>query len=220
MKELYDIYNMLYISYGMQYWWPADSVFEMMVGAILTQNTSWSNVERALNNFGSNLTPDYIINCQMEELCAIIRPSGFFNQKAPRLKSLAQWFKKYNYDIEQIKSENHEKIRNELLQINGVGYETADSIMLYAFDKPYLVIDAYTIRIFTRLGFDLPKDYESIRNYFENRLPYRNALFNEFHALVVKHAKLFCKTKPACEECSLKGVCSFHDTLDKSTAML
>jgi endonuclease-3 related protein len=210
MKSIYDIYCMLFQAYGMQNWWPAESEFEMMAGAILTQNTSWSNVERALGNFGVNLTPEFIQGSSVEELGAIVRPSGFFNQKAVRLKGIAKWFEKYDFSVEAVKASPPEKIRNELLGLDGIGFETADSIMLYAFEKPYLVIDAYTVRVFTRLGFKLPGGYDETRQYFENKLPYKNALFNEFHALIVRHAKLYCKKQPCCAGCPLEDECLAH----------
>ena len=207
MKSLYEIYRMLFEAYGEQHWWPAESAFEMMTGAILTQNTSWSNVRRAIANFGDNLTPDFIIACPLQELRLIIRPSGFFNQKAVRLKGLAQWFKKYGCNVIIVNLKKPEKIRDELLSLDGVGCETADSIMLYAFGLPYFVIDAYTKRVFARLCFDMPETYDGIRRYFESRLPPDSALFNEFHALIVKHAKMHCKAQPACTGCPLERVC-------------
>ena len=207
MKRLYEIYCILFETYGPQHWWPADSVFEMMAGAILTQNTAWVNVSRSLDNFGLNLTPEYVLNCPMDELAAIVKPSGYYNQKAARLKGLAAWFQKYGFDVERIKEEDPEKIRNELLALDGVGLETADSIMLYAFDKPYFVIDAYTKRIFSKLNYELPQGYEEIRHYFETRLPYRSALFNEYHALIIKLAKDHCKSRPDCKNCPLGHFC-------------
>jgi endonuclease-3 related protein len=207
MKRLYEIYDLLFEAYGPQHWWPAESTFEMITGAILTQNTSWSNVEQAIANLGINLSPDFIASCPEDELNLIIRPTGFFRQKTGRLKGLAQWFMKYDCDADRIANENPEKIRTELLELNGVGYETADSIMLYAFDKPFFVVDTYTKRVFTRLGFHLPEAYDETRHYFESRLPYKSSLFNEFHALIVKHAKQYCKKHPICEGCPLDGIC-------------
>jgi endonuclease-3 related protein len=220
MKPLKDIFRMLFGAYGEQHWWPAGSPFEMMTGAILTQNTSWSNVERAIANFGGALTPDFVIGCPLEELRLIVRPSGFFNQKAGRLKGLARWFKSYGCDVEAVNRNAPEKIRAELLSLGGVGRETADSIMLYAFGRPYFVIDAYTRRVFARLGCDLPETYEGIRDYFESRLPRDSALFNEFHALIVRHAKVRCKAQPDCPGCPLESACAFAAALDKTVPML
>lgn len=211
MTNIYDIYCTLFSRYGMQHWWPAETPFEMMVGAILTQNTSWSNVELALRNFGSTPTPDLILSLSEEKLGEIIRPSGYYNQKARRLKNLSRWFKLYNCDAELVKSENPGKIRAELLALDGIGFETADSIMLYAFGKPYFVIDTYTKRLFNRLGFKIPEKYDDIRLFFERRLPYRDALFNEFHALIVIHAKSYCRKSPLCLECPLKLKCAYYN---------
>lgn len=218
--NLFDIYKLLSDAYGKQHWWPADTAFEMMTGAILTQNTSWSNVEYAIANFGTDLTPEYILSCPLKELKIKIRPSGFYNQKALRLKYLAEWFAKYDYDIEKVKSKNPEKLRTELLKVNGIGNETADSILLYAFEKTYFVIDSYTKRIFTRLGFNLPDNYDEIRIYFESRIPRSVTLYNEYHALIVKLAKTHCKTFPICNKCPLEGICPMPAALDKSSPML
>lgn len=220
MYTLYDIYNSLFETYGPQGWWPAESVFEMITGAILVQNTSWSNVERALLNFGGRLSPQFILSCPMDELCDIIRPSGFYNLKAERLKNVSRWYQRYDCHPETVLREEPGRIREELLDLGGIGYETADSIMLYAFDKPYFVVDTYTRRLLERLGFDLPDNYEEIRQYCENRLPYRSALFNEFHALIVRHAKENCKKRPACEGCVLKNDCTVPLSLDKTAMML
>ena len=220
MISLTQVYDRLFEAYGRQHWWPANSPFEMMVGAILTQNTAWTNVERAIANFGGRLSPEFILACPVEDLMAIIRPSGFFSQKAPRLKRLAQWFTSYGCDVAAVRRENPEKIRGELLALSGVGRETADSILLYAFAQPYFVVDAYTRRIFTRLGFPLPGAYDEVRFFFERALPRGGRLYNEYHALIVRHAKAHCKAKPACEGCPLKNACSAFAALDKTAGML
>ncbi len=207
MRELTDIYDKLFAVYGEQHWWPAKTPFEMMTGAILTQNTAWSNVEKAIVNFGGRLSPEFILDAPSEKLVEIIRPSGFFNQKSVRLKTLSTWFSGYGFDIERVRICEPELIRRELLSLSGVGRETADSIMLYALHHPYFVIDAYTRRIFSRLGFSISEDYDEIREMFESSLPHDEKLYGEYHALIVRLAKLHCKKQPCCDGCPLRERC-------------
>jgi len=143
-RDLHNIYNKLLSRYGDLHWWPASSPYEVIVGAVLTQNTAWSNVEKAIDNFGDSLSPEFIASLDMDALAELIRPSGFFNQKAASLKEITRWFEKYGYSVEKVKHHSLEKIRKELLTVKGVGKETADSILLYAFDYPTFVVDAYT----------------------------------------------------------------------------
>ena len=155
------IYKSLNKRYGNLNWWLADSPYEVMVGAVLTQNTNWGNVEKALANFvklGKTLTRELIEEMPPEELIEIIRPAGFFNQKTVYLKAVAAWFKKYNYGVDKVKSGNLEPLHKELLAVKGFGKETADSILLYAFNFPTFVIDAYTRRLLERLGMKSPKN--------------------------------------------------------------
>lgn len=208
--NLKSIFEKLYKTYGPQHWWPAETPFEMMTGAILTQNTAWTNVEKAILNFGGRLSPEFVLSADTSALAQIIRPSGFFNQKAQRLKKLAEWFKIYDFDIDRIKSLNPENVRQELLSISGVGRETADSIMLYALDFPYFVVDAYTRRIFSRLGFELPDSYDEIRRLFEKSLERDAVLFGEYHALIVRLAKEHCKKSPDCNGCPLSDNCKYR----------
>lgn len=202
------IYEILYAAFGPQHWWPAKTPFEMMVGAILTQNTSWTNVEKAINNFKGNLSPKFVLDAQTDIIANIIKPSGYYNQKAKRLKYLSEWFKKYDFDVANICAAEPEKIRNELLSVSGIGHETADSILLYAFNFPFFVVDAYTRRIFKRIGFDIPDNYEDIRMLFEENLERDSALYGEYHALIVRLAKENCKKVPNCLSCPLKNICS------------
>ncbi len=197
-------------SYGRS-WWPADDTAEMMTGAILTQNTNWGNVEKALQNFKGKLSPLFILSCTHEELAAIIRPSGFFNQKTERLKLLMQWFESYGFDSSIIEQKSTATLRNELLAIKGIGRETADSILVYGFGKTSFVIDAYTRRIFSRLGLDVPKDYDEFRNIFEASLEESILIYDHYHGFLVEHAKRFCKKKPECTECPLQGICTFAE---------
>ena len=183
-----------------------------MIGAILTQNTSWLNVEKALVNLKKNeaLSCSTIIKMTDEKLAGLLRPVGYFNVKARRLKNFCNWYQ-VSHDLEQVTTEC---LRGELLSINGVGAETADDMLLYAFNRPVFVIDAYTRRLFLRLGLIKEKsDYESLRLWFESKLIQADnkvELFNEYHALIVRHAKEHCTArKPLCATCCLKGDCSF-----------
>jgi endonuclease-3 related protein len=211
--NLLDIYDKLESRFGPQHWWPADTPFEVVVGAILTQNTSWKNVERAIENLKDEgvLNPEGIYNVPEERLETLLVPSGFFKVKTKRLKHFINFlFLKYGGDLDKLLSLEPDPLRNELLGINGIGKETADSIILYAADKPSFVVDAYTRRVFERLGI-LKKDagYDEIKQLFEENLPKDTKIYNEFHALIVVLAKDICKKKPACEKCPLGDVCIF-----------
>lgn len=208
MKHDYQlIYNTLYEHYGPQGWWPAETPFEMMMGSILVQNTSWRNVDKAIANLKPFLKPEAIDNLSIDELAQLIRPSGFFNIKATRIKSFMEWFKTNDYDIELIKKADRHQLRIELLSIKGIGPETADVILLYAFETPIFVVDAYARRIFYRLGYNMPESYDTFRKRVEKELPGDLVLYNEFHALVVEHAKEHCKATPICTGCPLFGFC-------------
>ena len=196
--KLIDIYNRLYAHFGPRHWWPAQTPFEVMVGAILTQNTAWSNVEKAIRNLKKEraLTPGKIRKIPQEKLATLIRPSGFYNEKAKKLKEFVKFLKP-----------NAEYSREELLNIKGIGKETADSILLYAFNKPAFVVDAYTKRIFSRHYF-LGKnaDYDEIQRFFTGNLPNKTKLFNEYHALIVELGKNYCKkNSPICKICPLSA---------------
>ncbi len=184
--KMITLYKKLLKKYGKQNWWPADSKYEIVVGALLTQNTNWSNVEKAISNLKKEnvLTPKKIISIELEKLKELIRPAGFYNQKAVRLKELTKKYlslKNKNYSIK--------KLREELLSVKGVGFETADSIILYAFDKPIFVIDAYTKRFCDSNSLFKGKDYEEYRMFFEKNLPKSVKIYNEFHALIVVWGK-------------------------------
>ena len=207
MKGLLEVYKILLSTYGERNWWPAQTAFEMMIGAILTQNTAWTNVEKAIANFGERLSPQFIVSASHEELVEIIRPSGYYNQKAGYLKTLTAWFKKYDYDIGKVSKIDGQALREELLGVKGVGKETADSILTYALDKPFFIVDAYTKRILARLGYELPSTYDQIRLRIEESIPKDLYLYNEFHALIVEHAKQYCQKKPVCECCLLEEMC-------------
>lgn len=201
------IYEKLLSRYGPQCWWPADTPFEMMIGSILVQNTNWRNAEKALLKLKPYLNPETIYQLPMEQLAQLIRSSGFFNIKAKRVKAFIEWFKGYHFDIDIIKKKEKQELRNELLLIKGIGRETADVMLLYAFDKPVFVVDAYARRIFYRIGYDMPASYDGFRKLVEGELPDDLVIYNEFHALLVEHAKRFCKAKPICWECPLLRIC-------------
>lgn len=206
---LRQIYTRLYRHYGPQHWWPGDTPFEIMVGAILTQNTAWTNVEKAMDNLKREkaLNADTIIATRAQCLGTWLKPSGYFNIKATRLKNFCRWYREQG-GYTQLKRLDTHTLRSALLSVNGVGPETADDIVLYAFDRPVFVIDAYTRRMFSRLGFiDHDTGYEHLRSYFEHGLKPDAQMFNEYHALIVRHAKEVCKTRPLCETCCLARVC-------------
>jgi len=207
--SLLQVYRRLYAAHGPQQWWPADSVFEVMVGAVLTQNTAWTNVEKAIKHLKTAraLAPEVIVSTHPRRLAGWLRPSGYFNVKAKRLRALCRWLLEQG-GVETLASWPTEDLRQALLSVNGVGPETADDILLYAFHRPVFVIDAYTRRIFARLGFISGKeDYEAIRVLFEHALAPDAGLFNEYHALIVLHGKNICRTRPRCDNCKLANVC-------------
>ncbi|MFU0799512.1 MAG: endonuclease III domain-containing protein [Xylanivirga thermophila] len=205
-----QIYHQLLNYYGPQSWWPGDTPFEIMLGAILTQNTSWQNVERAIDNLRPYLEPEKIYDMQDAQLSKLIKPSGFYNVKTKRIKNFLEWFKHKNFSIEELKKMDVQRLRQELLLINGIGRETADSIILYAIEKPIFVIDAYTRRMFNRFGLSLPKEYDLIQDLFQKNINKDVYVFNEYHALIVKHSKDFCRAKPLCDECFLNSICNFY----------
>ncbi|MGI6706785.1 MAG: endonuclease III domain-containing protein [Clostridia bacterium] len=202
-----EIYDKLYEFYGPQNWWPADTAFEVMMGAILTQNTAWENVVKAMENLRPYLDPQTLGEMDPEKLKVLIRPSGFYNIKAKRIKHFLAWFGEKGYSIQALKAMDGNVLREELLAIHGIGPETADSILLYALEKPFFVIDAYTKRLFHRLGFSLPKDYDEIQRVFEANLEREVALYNEYHGLIVQHSKEVCRKKPLCTKCFLVSEC-------------
>lgn len=210
--SLKKIYTRLYKHHGPQDWWPGETPFEIMVGAVLTQNTAWLNVERAISNLldADALSPEAILAAHPIHLASWLKPSGYFNVKAKRLQNYCHWYLQNGaYPI--LSAWPTAELRKALLSVNGVGPETADDILLYAFERPVFVIDAYTRRLFTRLGMvDSDEPYEGLREYFERGLKKsadRVQLFNEYHALIVIHAKYFCKTRPVCDRCCLANVC-------------
>ncbi|MBI4310997.1 MAG: endonuclease [Chloroflexi bacterium] len=210
--SLTDLYQRLYAAYGPQGWWPgAEDPWEVILGAILTQNTAWTNVERALANLKASdaIAPSRIRDLPQEELAQLIRSSGYFNTKARKLKAMAQHLgQRYGDDLPAFLSKDVAPLRSELLSIYGIGPETADDILVYAAGKPSFVIDLYTRRLMERLGIAPEKDsYEGYQALFHSRLPQDAALFNEYHALLDRHAKDVCRKTPLCGACCLRTVC-------------
>jgi endonuclease III related protein len=207
VEKLKEIYDLLYKRFGPQDWWPGDTPFEVIVGAILTQNTNWSNVVKAITNIKNAdlLTPDKLHRLEIAKLAALIRPAGYFNIKAKRLKNFLDWFfENYSGKLENLENIRTPQLREQLLSVKGIGPETADSILLYALNRPVFVVDAYTARICSRHHLITEDaDYHSIQETFESNLPSDVNLFNEYHALLVRLGKDFCKPKPKCEECPL-----------------
>ncbi len=207
-NRLPDIYHILFNHFGPQYWWPGDSPFEVMVGALLTQNTNWSNVSRAISNLKKNnlLSFDALETLPVEVLAKLIRPSGYYNIKAARLKNLLAFIRKNGGNLESLFNEETTQLRERLLAVKGIGPETADSILLYAAQKPVFVVDAYTHRILVRHGLISEEaTYYEIQELFINSLPEDILLYNEYHALLVRLGKAFCKkSNPQCNGCPLE----------------
>ncbi|MDH4202048.1 MAG: endonuclease III domain-containing protein [Phycisphaerae bacterium] len=209
-EKLLEIYNRLYTYYGPQHWWPGETRFEIIVGAILTQNTNWTNVEKAIANLkkGGYLTPAGLHELPADRLAQLIRPAGYFNIKARRLKCFLDWlFDEYDGLLESLNGLGLSTLREKLLAVKGIGPETADSICLYAFQKPIFVVDAYTARVFGRHGMiEAPSGYEQIQEIFHEGLDKDVQFFNEFHALIVQVGKNHCKPKPICNGCPLEDL--------------
>ena len=211
-------YRRLLAAYGPQHWWPGETPFEVMVGAVLTQNTAWGNVERAIDNLkkAGALSVRGVLSLPDDALAGLIRPAGYFNVKMRRLKALCAFL-----EAEGVaeapeclgRSEALPELRHRLLAVHGVGEETADSILLYALGLPSFVVDAYTRRIFGRLGLlNGGEGYGHIRHTFEQHLPCEVPLYNEYHALIVRLGKAVCRPRPRCGECPLTGVCAAVQT--------
>ena len=208
-KSLLEIYKILYREFGPQRWWPGETPFEVIVGAILTQNTAWTNVSKAIDNLKkeSHLLPETLYSLPLPRLARLIRPSGYYNIKTKRLKEFLNFlFNEYNGSLEKMFKTDLSELREKLLKVNGIGPETADSILLYAGNYPIFVIDAYTKRILSRHNIITDgMDYHSLQRFFMDNLAEDADLYNEYHALIVKTAKDFCKKKPVCELCPLNN---------------
>ncbi len=217
--RLLHIYHRLLAAYGPQHWWPGETPFEVIVGAILTQSAAWPNVEKAIANLkvATALSPEGLHRLSEVELARLIYPSGYYNAKARKLKAFVDLlFGRFDGDLERLLSLPAAELRPLLLASHGIGPETADSILLYAAGRPVFVVDAYTRRVFSRLGLrpvlspaEGPQrdDYHAWQSLFMERLPHEVALFNEYHALIVRHGKELCRRRPLCPACPLLDVC-------------
>jgi len=204
-----QLHDRLLAAYGPQHWWPADGPFEVMVGAVLTQNTNWGNVERAIQRLkvAEALDPMVLLAGAPEQVAEWIRPAGTFRVKAARLRNLCRWLADGG-GYQALTACHTAALRAGLLAINGVGPETADSILLYAFQRPVFVIDAYTRRILARLGYIAGGEgYEALRAQVEEAMPADPAMLGEYHALLVRHAKEACRVRPRCDACCLREAC-------------
>lgn len=205
------LYRDLFGLYGAQGWWPANSRLEILVGAILTQNTAWRNVEKVLDSLKRSglLDLSKIANARLESLQAHLRPSGYYRQKSSRLRDFSRWLLDQG-GISGLATRPTADLRSQLLAIRGIGPETADAMLLYAFERPVFVIDAYTRRIWHRMGWlDDAREpaYCDLQEAVHSKLPGDVQLFNEYHALLVVHAKTYCRVRPLCALCPLSGEC-------------
>ncbi len=217
-RRVETLYKHLEIHFGPTGWWPADTPFEMAIGAILTQNTAWSNVEKAIDNLKKSdcLTPTAIMASTKEQLEELIHPSGFFRQKSERLKRFCDYLiAKHGGDMARMARIPLKRLRTELLSINGIGPETADDILLYACEKPIFVVDAYTRRIFSRHSL-VPADidYDALQHFFHQHLPPDIQHYKELHGLIVWTGKYYCSKQPKCDGCPL------HTMLQKGEPVL
>ena len=231
MNEVEEIYSILGKVHKRQGWWPVFSDkkgvseynvgaprddndrFEIIIGAILTQNVAWINVEKALGALKKNkiLTPRKLYKTEDQIIASCIRPAGYYNQKTIKIKNFLNWFKVINYSFDELKKMKTEVLRESLLGINGIGPETADSILLYAMERKIFVIDAYTKRIFSRLNLISVDDtYESVQKFFHREFSGTVKKYNEYHALIVAHGKDICKNKPQCSICCLNSTCFYY----------
>ena len=205
-----EIYKRLLERYSKQDWWPSESRFEVIVGAILTQNTNWRNVEKAIENLknANILTAEKMYQCDSQTLAELIRPSGYYNIKTKRIKNFLKWlFENYDGEIEALEPLETSYLKEELLSINGIGNETADSILLYGLEKPTFIVDSYTARMLGRHGLiDSYCGYDDIKELFEGNLDKDAKLYNEYHALIVTLGKEHCKKRPICDGCPLESL--------------
>ena len=213
-STLIQIFTLFQEEYGPRHWWPADSPFEVMLGAILTQNTAWTNAEKAITGFKQvcDMMPEALLSLSTERLQEVIRSSGYFRQKSMRLQGLCRFLLDYyEGDIPLMEEVPTQKLREQFLSLNGIGPETADSILLYALSRPVFVVDAYTVRLLSRLGYcGENSKYEEVQAFFMENLEPDAVFFNEYHALIVIHCKQRCrKQTPICAECPLMSECGW-----------
>ena len=213
-EKLYALYNQLLAQHGDRKWWPADTPFEVALGAILTQATSWRNVEKAMENLrnAGAFTPEEIASISQATLERLIRPSRYFRMKAQKVRAYVDYITERPMHV--MFQQDVPELREELLSIYGVGPETADTIILYAAGKPSFVVDSYTYRLFSRLGWVEGRyNYAKLRALFMDNLPHDVDLFNEYHALIVRHGAGVCHKKaPSCQECRLRTSCTYYNS--------
>ena len=206
-ETLQRLYEQLLHAFGPQHWWPGDSPFEIAIGAILTQNTNWTNVEKAINRIKAQhlMSAEALFHVPEVELAELIRPAGYFRLKTTRLKYFLTWlFERHQGDIERLKAMPWTSLREDLLGVKGIGPETADSILLYALEQPTFVVDTYTARMAVRHGLiEPPFDYHELQELFLSNLPPEVGLYNEYHALIVALGKNYCKPTARCDHCPL-----------------
>ncbi len=207
-KALIKIYDLLSNEFGPQHWWPGDTPFEVAIGAILTQNTNWGNVEKAINNLKKSraLSAKALYKIQAKRLASLIRPAGYYNIKSKRIRAFLKFLTNhYRGSMKKMGALETGDLRQQLLDVHGIGPETADSILLYALEKPAFVIDAYTKRVLERHNIVSKKaTYHEMQELFHKNLSMDTQMFNEFHALFVKVGKDHCRPKPKCEGCPLE----------------
>lgn len=234
-EDINGIYRILRKSYGKQGWWPIVNpvsgkseygisaprdeydIFEIAIGAILTQNVAWINVEKALLALKKKrlLEPSKLYKAGHDDIASCIVSSGYYNQKTKKIKNFLSWFREYGFSFEKLMEMKTDKLRGELLGVNGIGPETADSILLYGLRRKIFVVDAYTKRIYSRLGFiDINDSYEEVRNMFQKSTSGGIGRYNEYHALIVVHGKDICKNKPLCGTCCLNTICPSRSSLN------
>lgn len=212
MEKARAVYERLREHYGPQHWWPAETSFEVVVGALLMQQTAWANVERAIANLREDglLDPHALASASVPRIRRAVRIAGLYRSKPPRLKTFCRHLvERADGDLRRFFRGPTEAVRADLLVQPGVGPETADSLLLYAGGHPVFVVDAYTVRIGKRVGLFRTEAYDEVQRYFEERLPRDVDLFREYHALLVQHAKTFCRARPKCESCPLRPVCAY-----------
>lgn len=207
MSNTLQVYHKLLDALGPQHWWPGNSPWEVMIGAVLVQNTAWKNVERAIANLreAELVEPRRLLAVPVEELAELVRPAGYFRLKTKRLRSLMEFVvQRYDGSLDALRTADWRQLRGELLDVHGIGPETADSILLYALEHPALVVDTYTHRVFARhgwIGYDA--DYHQLQDQLASDLPVDPAIYSELHALLVNVGHHFCRRQPKCEACPL-----------------
>ena len=224
-KKLMTIYNLLYNAFGPRHWWPADTPFEVIIGAILTQNVSWKNVEKAIAILKATgaMTPEAMVSIPTDILAVKIRSTGYYNMKAKKIKAFMDFlYSRYDGSLEKMFITPLLVLRSQLLAVYGIGPETADCILLYAGNMPIFVVDAYTKRIFSRLALvDENDSYEAVQRLFMDNLPRDTQLYNEYHALIVAAGNMYCgKKKKRCELCPLGSICPSADSTEKQDFIL